>query len=126
MNELINNIMYSCVFQTLMNARQTLTTVTPPRSASTQQVATPAPALKDTGSLADSVRVSERHVTVKYTVRVSNIVANQLHICRQECFLSSKELLSVYGRLGKFHCRDVKCEHFISLYFLSKLQYFSY
>lgn len=42
-----------------MNARQTLTTVTPPRSVSTQQVATHAPALKVTGSLVDSVRVSQ-------------------------------------------------------------------
>lgn len=46
-------------FQTLMNVRQTLITVTPPRSASTRQVATPVPAPRDSGSLVDSVRVRQ-------------------------------------------------------------------
>lgn len=48
----------SSLFQTSMNVRQTLITVTPPRCASTRRVDTPAPALKDTGWWEDNARVS--------------------------------------------------------------------
>lgn len=57
------------LFQTLMNVRQTLITVTPPRSASTQQGATPVPALKATGSLVDSARVSEHLHSIRHMWR---------------------------------------------------------
>ena len=56
---LIKSNVSSSLLQTLTNARPTLITVTQPRSASTQQAATPVPAPRDTGSSVDSARVSE-------------------------------------------------------------------